>query len=175
MQYDRSTSSLHGTGGPSGQLVRSKNDALNESKVQTLAATTDTQWSRHKRHKSRPLQATALPIWKANFWHISSSKIVDDKSVSLSISNKVPFFLPLWTWGCQLVEFHVLLDEFHLTEAKRQNLKGKAKTDLVTSYGRHLVSKNGGLKFKSRTLMEGFGVYKYPSKTIKEGYLQNLT
>ena len=48
-------------GVPSSQLVRSKTDALNESKVQTLAATTDTEWSRHKRHKSRPLQATALP------------------------------------------------------------------------------------------------------------------
>ena len=33
----------------------------NNGAVQTLPATTDTEWSRHKRHKSRPLQATALP------------------------------------------------------------------------------------------------------------------
>ena len=39
--------------------------------------------------------ADFLIIWKADFWH---SKIGDDKSVSLSISNKIPFFhafLPL--------------------------------------------------------------------------------
>ena len=35
----------------------------NNRAVQTLAATTDTQWSRHKRHKSRPLQATASPMF----------------------------------------------------------------------------------------------------------------
>ena len=44
-----------------GQGVRGLGATSNNGAVQTLPATTDTQWSRHKRHKSRPLQATALP------------------------------------------------------------------------------------------------------------------
>ena len=38
---------------------------------------------------------------KPNVWHISRSKILADKSVLLFISNKIAFFLPLWTWGCE--------------------------------------------------------------------------